>query len=134
MQKLISLLLLTLILSMTGCSQFRFPGVFKIDIGQGNIVSDEAVSQLREGMTKRQVRFLLGSPLLQDMFHPNRWDYYYSLKPGKKRTQSKRLTIFFEQGKLNRIEGDYTLSEQTEHPSREANSRVQQPESAQQAG
>jgi len=110
MNKTTAYLIVILTLSMAGCSQFRFPGVFKIDIGQGNIVEAKAVEQLRIGMSKRQVQFVLGSPLLQDVFHPNRWDYFYSLKKGKKSTKSKHLVVFFEENKLVRTEGDFEES------------------------
>ncbi|PCJ15980.1 MAG: hypothetical protein COB04_12170 [Gammaproteobacteria bacterium] len=110
MNKTAAYLVIILTLSITGCSQFRFPGVFKIDVGQGNIVESTEVEQLRIGMSERQVKFLLGSPLIQDIFHPDRWDYFYSLKKGKEGTTQKRLTIYFKEGKLDRIEGDFDAS------------------------
>ena len=110
MNKTTAYLIAILTLSMAGCSQFRFPGVFKIDIGQGNIVETKAVEQLRIGMSKRQVKFVLGSPLIQDVFHPNRWDYFYSLKKGKESIKSKHLTVFFKEDKLIRTEGDFEES------------------------
>ena len=110
MNKTTAYLIAILTLSMAGCSQFRFPGVFKIDIGQGNIVETKAVEQLRIGMSKRQVKFVLGSPLIQDAFHPNRWDYFYSLKKGKESTKNKHLAVFFKEDKLIRTEGDFEES------------------------
>ena len=67
------------LLALAGCS---FPGVYKIDIQQGNVVTQDMIDQLRPGMTRRQVRFIMGNPLLVDTFHANRWDYLYSLQPG----------------------------------------------------
>ena len=79
---------------------------YRIDIQQGNFVSQEMVAQLKRGMTKDQVRFLLGTPLVTDIFHADRWDYVYFLdRPGKPRVR-RRLAVLFEDGKLARLEGD----------------------------
>ena len=86
----------------------RIPGVtpYRIDIQQGNFVSQEMVAQLKPGMSKEQVRLVLGTPLLTDIFHADRWDYvYWREKPGEKREQ-KKLTVFFEDGKLMRLDGE----------------------------
>ena len=72
-------------LLLTGCGGFQFPGVHRIDVQQGNIITQEMVDQLRPGMTKSQVRFIMGTPLVSDSFNPQRWDYYYSLQPGESR-------------------------------------------------
>ena len=86
----------------------RIPGVtpYRIDIQQGNFVSQDMVAQLKPGMSKDQVKLVLGTPLLTDIFHADRWDYiYWREKAGEKREQRK-LTVFFEDGKLNRLDGD----------------------------
>ena len=85
----------------------RIPGVtpYRIDIQQGNYISQEMVGQLKPGMSKEQVRLTLGTPLLTDIFHADRWDYvYWRDRPGAKREQRK-LTVFFEDGKLTRLDG-----------------------------
>lgn len=85
---------------------------YRINIVQGNFVSREAVAQLREGMTRDQVRFLLGTPLLQDVFHGNRWDYYFSFRRGSTPVvQSRQFTVFFEGDKLTKWQGDELPSE-----------------------
>lgn len=76
----------------------------KIDIQQGNVISEEQLSQLQVGMDQRQVRHIMGTPMLTDPFHPNRWDYYYSMKPGRAPLTHYRATLFFSDGRLNRIE------------------------------
>ena len=86
----------------------QIPGVkpYRIDIQQGNYISQDMVAQLKPGMSKEQVRLALGTPLLTDIFHADRWDYvYWREKPGAKREQRK-LTVFFEDGKLTRLDGD----------------------------
>lgn len=100
-------LLVTLcVLSLASCK--LFPGVHKLNIQQGHIITEEMVSQLKLGMNKRQVRFVLGNTLLPDTFNDNRWDYYYSLRRGDDGSTTKHLyTVYFEGDKLVKTEGDY---------------------------
>ncbi|WP_294992303.1 outer membrane protein assembly factor BamE [Sulfuritalea sp.] len=79
---------------------------YRIDVRQGNLVTQEMVAQLKPGLTREQVRFILGSPPLADMFHVNRWDYVYRLRPGQGEVQQRVLTVFFENNKLTRVAGD----------------------------
>lgn len=93
------------LLALAGCS---FPGVYKIDIQQGNVVTQDMIDQLRPGMTRRQVRFIMGNPLIQDTFHTNRWDYLYSLQPGGGERQQERMSVFFnENDQLASLSGDF---------------------------
>jgi len=101
------LIAITLSFLVSACS---FPGVYKIDIPQGNIVTQEMVDQLRPGMTQSQVRYVLGTPLITDTFSDDRWDYVYSMKPGGGATTRERVTIYFTDGELSRISGDYKPS------------------------
>ena len=81
-------------------------GPYRQDIQQGNLLSNEDLSQLRRGMTQREVAYILGTPLVADPFHQDRWDYFYSYKNGRTReTESKRLTVVFEDQKLAELEG-----------------------------
>lgn len=79
---------------------------YRIDVRQGNLVTQEMVSQLKPGLTKDQVRFVLGTPLLTDVFHADRWDYLYRLQAGDGQIQQRRVTVFFDEGKLARVGGD----------------------------
>ncbi|MDD1012517.1 outer membrane protein assembly factor BamE [Pseudomonas rubra] len=102
---LLTSLTLVGLLALAGCS---FPGVYKIDIQQGNVVTQDMIDQLRPGMTRRQVRFIMGNPLIQDTFHTNRWDYLYSLQPGGGERQQERMSIFFnENDQLSSLSGDF---------------------------
>ena len=93
------------LLALAGCS---FPGVYKIDIQQGNVVTQDMINQLRPGMTRRQVRFIMGNALLTDTFHPDRWDYLYSLQPGGGERQQERISVFFNQNdQLVSLSGDF---------------------------
>ncbi len=84
----------------------KMPGIYRADIVQGNIVEQEMIDQLKPGMSKRQVRFVMGSPLIIDPFHQERWDYFYSKKSDGKLQDRQRITLFFKDDKLNRIDGD----------------------------
>jgi len=79
---------------------------YRVDVRQGNFVTPDMAAQLKPGQTKDQVRFILGTPLLTDMFHADRWDYVYSFQPGHGVLQQRRLAVFFANGKLARVDGD----------------------------
>lgn len=79
--------------------------VYKMNIQQGNYLVAESVSQLKEGMTRSQVRFLLGTPMVPDAFDDDRWDYYYFFSSQKfKQPLKRRLTVYFEDDKVQRFE------------------------------
>ena len=82
------------------------PFVYRIDVQQGNVVTQEAVSQLKPGMTKAEVRQALGTPLLTDIFHANRWDYYFSSAKGGQLRERQVVSLFFRDEKLVTIGGD----------------------------
>lgn len=107
--RLLPLLLLSLLLA-SGCQYFKFPGVYKIDVQQGNIITQEMVDQLKPGMSPRQVRFIMGNPLVQDTFNPDRWDYIFTRIPAKGEATKERITIFFEDDKLTHFTGDFVPS------------------------
>ncbi len=79
---------------------------YRPDVQQGNIVTKDMVDQLRPGMTRDQVRFLLGTPMLTDIFHQNRWDYPYYLRRKSGETQIRKLSVQFADGKLTRFDSD----------------------------
>lgn len=86
-------------ISLSGCFL-----LYKQDIEQGNIITQKMVSQVRKGMTRKQVRYVLGTPLISDVFHKDRWDYYYSFQPkGRKVTKKQRITILFSGNKVSDI-------------------------------
>lgn len=108
-------LLVALALQLSACGWLA---PYRMDIQQGNFVSQEMVLQLRRGMTRDQVKFLLGTPLVTDIFHANRWDYVYFLeRPGEPRRQ-RRLAVFFEDDKLVRVEGDIAAAAQDKEAAR----------------
>lgn len=74
-------------------------------IQQGNFISEEMLAQLKNGMTRDQVRFILGTPLLTDIFHADRWDYPFRLAKGDGEVTTSRVAVFFKDGKVERFEG-----------------------------
>ncbi len=88
----------------------NLPGVYSLEIQQGNIVNQEMIDQLRPNMTKRQVLYIMGSPMLVDVFHQKRWDYLYSTQPGGEARRQKRLSLFFDGDKLIGVQGDFRPS------------------------
>lgn len=86
-------------LSLVGC------GIYRPDVRQGNYVDQSLVNQLRPGMSKDQVQFLLGTPLLADPFHKERWDYVYRFQPGRGgKIEERRVTLFFQGDSLSRVD------------------------------
>jgi outer membrane protein assembly factor BamE len=99
----------------------KFLGVFspyRVDVQQGNFISREMVDQLRDGMqrsegvTREQVRFVLGTPLLTDAFHADRWDYVFRLQKRTGEVISSKVTVFFNNNRLERIDGGTLPTEQ----------------------
>ncbi len=83
------------------------PLMYKPEVQQGNVVTQEMVDKLQPGMTRRQVSYILGTPLLVDTFHQDRWDYIYTRERGGGTDNKKRISLFFEDDVLTRVEGDY---------------------------
>ena len=110
MHKHLRLLFVTLLASsafLTGCGS-TVPVVkpFKMDIQQGNVVTSKMLLQLKPGMTKSQVKFIMGTPLIVDSFHSNRWDYFYQMRQAGKIKEQRRVILDFENELLARVRGD----------------------------
>lgn len=108
MKQAVCILLISLLAS--GCS---FPGVYKIPVQQGNIVSQKDLDLLKTGMTKKQVQYLLGTPLIQDSFHQEQWSYVYSIETTTKSRDQYLVTVTFngERYQEYQVQGDLSLSE-----------------------
>ncbi len=97
---------------LSACSSFMFPGVHRITIQQGNVITQAMIDKLKPGMTKSQVRFVLGNPIVDDSLDMDRWDYIYTvLIPGNDLIQTK-LKVFFVDERLSYFEGDYAPTSQ----------------------
>jgi outer membrane protein assembly factor BamE len=88
----------TVSVAVSGC-------VYRINIQQGNFLNQSAVDTVKEGMTRSQVRYLLGTPMVADSFNKERWDYIYYLKKGRSRhVDSRRVTVYFEGDKVAKLD------------------------------
>ncbi len=103
-----TIILLTLLLA--SCGSYSLPSsltsdsAYKMDIRQGNLVTTEMRNTIKPGMSRAQVRYALGTPMIMDVFHANRWDYVYRLEQGRKLLNQQRLTLYFEGDTLVRID------------------------------
>jgi outer membrane protein assembly factor BamE len=86
-----------IVAGLSGCGL-----VYKMEINQGNYVTQEMVDKLREGQTRQQVKFILGTPATESVFHPNRWDYNFSLERRGKKITAHQLSVLFDGDKLKR--------------------------------
>lgn len=98
--------LLMFVSMLAACSSNSL--TYRIDVRQGNMVTQDMAAQLKMGQTKDQVRFILGTPLIADIFHADRWDYVYRFRPGNDYSdvEQRHLSVFFEKGKLVGVGGD----------------------------
>ena len=97
------------LLGLAGCGVPSIPGItpYRMEIQQGNFITQDMVSRLSPGMSKDQVRLALGTPLLTDIFHSDRWDYVYYREPqGGGVREQRKLSVHFDDGKLARLDGD----------------------------
>ena len=99
--------LLVLSLLLTACSS-SLPSIkpYKMPIQQGNLVTSKMMMQLKPGMTKTQVRFVMGTPLISDSFHKDQWDYFYQMEKDGAIIEKRRVTLIFEKDLLNKVKGD----------------------------
>lgn len=100
-------------LTLASCTTIltNLPGVYTVDVQQGNIVDQSMIDQLRPNMNKRQVLYIMGSPMLVDFFHQKRWDYLYSAQIEGGDRQQKRISLFFDNDQLTGVQGDFKPSE-----------------------
>lgn len=97
-------LLCVLLSGCSGLADMEFPGVHKMDIQQGNIITDDLVELLRPGMTRSQVQYVMGTPLIVDTFNDNHWDYVYQLQLGEGGSKEQKLRIIFVNDRVSEIQ------------------------------
>ena len=103
--------ILLISLTLAFISACGFPGVYKINIEQGNIVTQEMVNQLKPGMSRRQVKFIMGTPLVKDTFNRNRWDYVFMIRNGSTVLDQSRLAVEFNEDTLVNVFGDFVAAD-----------------------
>lgn len=96
--------------ALSGCSYLKYPDVHKLTIRQGNIINQQMIDQLRPGMTRAQVRYVLGTPLIAHTFDQSRWDYFYSIKQPGREELRERISVYFKDDQLAYFSGDYVPS------------------------
>ncbi|MDG1230893.1 MAG: outer membrane protein assembly factor BamE [Pseudomonadales bacterium] len=110
-----------LVAALTACSTFRFPGVHRITIQQGNVVTQQMVDRLKPAMTKSQVTFVLGNPVIDDPLEANRWDYVYSIQLPNGNVIRKVLSVFFIDERLSYFMGDFIPTDEYDALAKTAN-------------
>ena len=122
------LLSVLLAASLLGACSYKpgFINEYKIDIQQGNVLTQDVVAQLKPGMTRDQVRYLLGTPMVTDLFHQSRWDYVYMYRRGQTgQVESRKFAVFFDaDGRLERVGGDVVGADLVELNTPVAKSRL----------
>ena len=108
---------------LAACSSFN---PYKIDVQQGNVLTQEMVAQLKPGQTREQVRFILGTPLLTDIFHQQRWEYVYSYRKGRTgEVETRQFSVYFDKdNRLERVSGDVAVGDPDELVAPTARTRV----------
>lgn len=108
MPKYIAIVALIAINSLLGgCNTLQFPGAYKITVEQGNVITQEMIDQLKPSMSRDQVEYIMGSPLIKDAFNPERWDYVYNIQQDSELNKEYRVTVFFKGDNLDYFTGDF---------------------------
>ncbi|MGR8948649.1 MAG: outer membrane protein assembly factor BamE [Gammaproteobacteria bacterium] len=95
-------------LSLPDVTQSKLPFVHRLDVQQGNVVTQEMIAQLKYGMDKKKVRYIMGTPVIKDTFHANRWDYLFTEQKGGDDMEKRQVTLYFENELLAKVDGDVT--------------------------
>jgi outer membrane protein assembly factor BamE len=111
---------LLLVSALTACSTFSFPGVHRITIQQGNVVTQQMIDSLKPGMTKGQVHFVLGNAVIDDPLEDNRWDYVYSIQLPNGTVIRKILSVYFFDKRLSHFSGDFIPTDEYDALAEEA--------------
>jgi outer membrane protein assembly factor BamE len=117
-QMRIQIVLISALLASCSSSSLPMFSAYKLEIRQGNLITQDMRAKLKLGMTQAQVKAVLGAPLINDAYHANRWDYFYSLEQQGKVVESQRLTLYFDKNVLARID-DVTPLKSAEPASQE---------------
>ncbi len=115
---------LLIVIALPACSTFRFPGVHRITIQQGNVITQTMIDRLKPGMTRSQVRFVLGNPIIDDPLDQDRWDYVYSIQVAGGRRIQRELVLHFVDDRLSYFEGDYLPTSEKEELQTAGNEEV----------
>lgn len=114
MKKLVAVCIPLILLA--ACSRsfdggYNMPLLYKIDIQQGNVIEQDMLNKLKPGMDKNQVKFIMGTPVIVDPFHNERWEYIFSMQKGGGVREQRHITLHFEDEKLSHVSGDIEVSD-----------------------
>jgi len=107
-------LFIPLLLLPAGCSYegtSKLPFVYRVDIQQGNVIDQDMVDRLQPGMDKNQIQYIMGTPVVDDPFHANRWDYIYTYSKGGARREQRHIILYFKNNKLASVGGDVKIAQ-----------------------
>ncbi len=113
MKKILIIITCFASLCLGACSITDWSLVHRIDVQQGNVITQDVINRLEPGMTRRQVQFVAGSPMVADVFHQDRWDYLYHLKTGTGKVTREHVSLYFEDDALVSISGTLHPQEET---------------------
>ena len=102
----IQIVLISVLLAACGSARLPTFTPYKVEIRQGNLITQDMRAMIKLGMTQSQVKAALGAPLINDVYHANRWDYVYRFAAQGKVTETRRVTLLFKDSKLSSVEGD----------------------------
>lgn len=106
---------------------FKMPRVHKITVQQGNVITQKMIDRLKPGMTREQVAFVMGEPVVRNTFNQDRWDYVYTIEAPGRFEDEKRVTLYFENDLLSSFAGDYAPSSVQNVPAAEAEGAAANP-------
>lgn len=116
MQLILPVFLIAAVATLTGCADYnwKMPGVYRVEIQQGNVIEQSMLDQLRKGMDKSQIRYIMGTPVIIDPFHSHRWEYLYSYDDGGAfgRREQRHITLHFDDNeRLSYVSGDIEVGD-----------------------
>lgn len=101
------IIILSVCMLVSACSALRFPGVYRIDIAQGNFVTEDMLARLETGMTPEQVQYVMGVPTLVDPFTPDAWYYLMTFQPGQRDDYSQQeIVVHFDNARFSHVQGE----------------------------
>ena len=107
---------------------FKMPRVHKVTVQQGNVITQEMIDRLKPGMTREQVAFVMGEPVVRNTFNQDRWDYVYTIEAPGRFEDEKRVTLYFQNGLLSSFAGDYAPSSVQNKPAAQSDRAATDPQ------
>jgi outer membrane protein assembly factor BamE len=126
----LSICLIVSCLALQSACSVGLPRVHRVTVQQGNVITQDMIDRLKPGMTRSQVAFVMGEPVLRHAFNDNRWDYIYTLQIPGYYDEQKRVSLYFENGVLAYFTGDYAPTSAQVEDGEQSTARVEGEEGA----